>query len=100
MKLDRNIPKLNRRKYALIKLRVGLPFKESPGSEWRVPSNAVDFGNSPDTDFFVIRLKDKYSYDALRAYSLAAAVDDPEYAQEIMDLAHIAKKHPSKRKPD
>ncbi len=105
MKLDRNLNPTGKGKYALIKLRVDQPVfssnSEPPdGRNLRISSKAVDYGDTPDSEFFVIRLKDKYAYAALRAYSLAAMVDDEEYANEIMKLAHGADMHPSKRKPD
>jgi hypothetical protein len=87
MKLDRNINPDGKGKYALIKLR------EKPF--------VVDFGDTPDSDFFVIRLKDKYAAPALLAYSLAAREDgDIEWADEVFRLAEKAANHPGKRKPD
>ena len=104
MKLDRNISPGHLGKYALIKLRdlpAGQPTFSGPGNEHStVNSSAVDFGDTPDTEFFVIRLKDKYSHAALLAYAKAAAKDDDEYANQILDLAQIAMLHPNKRKPD
>lgn len=104
MKLDRNANPSGVGKYAIIKLRdvpVGYPkfTEESSGNEFlTVPSSCVDFGNTRDTEFFVIRLKDEYAAPALKAY--AAACADPEFALEVHRLALIAESHPSKRKPD
>lgn len=105
MKLDRNINTDRKGKYALIKLRVDVPvvhIVENPAEPImaEVQSRAIDFGNTPETEFFVIRLKDKYAYEALRAYALAATIDDPEYALEVMDLASKAHAYPNKRRPD
>lgn len=103
MKLDRNLG-IGRGKYALIKLRE-IPALE-PGKDcyctpiFQLPQSAVDFGNTADSDFFVIRLKDKYAAKALTAYACAAAEDDPEYAEEILELARLADTHPNKKKPD
>lgn len=109
MKLDRNLPlKPRRGKYAIIKLRdCKLPLVETwvPTPDGhvgfvQVPISAVDFGDKPDTDFFLIRLKDVCAEAALRAYAKEAAKFDKEYANEVDRLSDIAAKHPSKRKPD
>ena len=107
MKLDRNITTPRRGKYALIKLRgLNLPFPDcyysgpQPQSDSIVPKAAIDYGDTDDSDFFVIRLKDKYAGAALAAYANAAMQDDPEYGREMMALAQKAIEHPSKRRPD
>lgn len=104
MKLDRNITEPRRGKYALIKLReVELPFvtnQTSFGEKAMVPVSAIDYGGSWDTDFFVIRLKDKYAGPALHAYAEAAKADDIEYAAEIDALAQAADRIMPKRMPD
>jgi len=105
VKLDRNITKPRRGKYALIKLRgLDLPFKElkEPESELCsfVPTRAIDYGGSADTDFFVIRLKDKYAAPALAAYAAGAMRDDAEYALEVLNLAKMAAEHARQRMPD
>ncbi len=103
MKLDRNLG-IGRGKYALIKMREVHHLHESNDSHctpvFTIPVSAVDFGDSAETDFFVIRLKDKYAAKALTAYACAASEDDPEYAQEILELARRADTHPSKKRPD
>jgi hypothetical protein len=45
--------------------------------------------SEPETagEFFVIRLRDKYSAAALFAYAEAARADDGEYADEVCELA-------------
>lgn len=86
MKLDRNINKDGRGKYALILLRntsLSLDEINQACVEACIP---VDFGLGGQ-DFFVIRLKDKYAMRALLEYSRAAMADDPEYAKEIEQLA-------------
>lgn len=109
MKLDRNLNEAGIGKYALIKLRVAKPevVNSMVGSDgvikpatYEIPARAVDFGNTEDTDFFVIRLKDKYAAAALQAYAIAASEDDEEYAKEIEALAEMAWNHPSKKRPD
>lgn len=101
MKLDRNITSPRRGKYALIKLRLDAPriIRDESG-DVRVNADAVDFGNTEDSDFFVIRLKDKYAGPALTAYAVEAEHDDPEYAKEIYALADKAKHHPNRKMPD
>ena len=104
MKLDRNITNPRRGKYALIKLRDVSEIKTEPsGSGSHVivwPHSAVDFGDTEDSDFFVIRLKDKYAAKALKAYAEAAAADDTEYADEVYALALKASEHPNRKIPD
>jgi hypothetical protein len=104
MKLDRNITQPRRGKYALIKLRPsasGAPIIiEHNAHRDSVLAEAIDYGESLETDFFVIRLKDKYAGPALRAYAEAAKADDPEYAAEIDALAEMAKAMIPKRIPD
>lgn len=103
MKLDRNITSPRRGKYALIKLRDAELYPSppyNPGDSVSVAAEHVDFGDTEDTDFFVIRLKDKYAASALRAYAEAARGDDPEYAGEMDVLALIAENHPNRRMPD
>lgn len=106
MKLDRNITEPRRGKYALIKLRgVKLPFPDVSYSGIRtdkiVPTSAIDYGDTTDSDFFVIRLKDKYAAVALEAYASKAREDgQTEYAAEIMALALNARNHPNQKQPD
>lgn len=106
MKLDRNITNPRRGKYALVLMR---RFQELDPIQQELFSeamdslrslHAVDFGDSAESDFFVIRLRDKYAGHALTAYGLAAVDDDPEYSGEVLKLAEMAVTHPSKRKPD
>jgi hypothetical protein len=106
MRLDRNTNRNGRGKYALIKLRVGWPklwpvFSFLSIPKMLVPEAAVDFGDTPDSEFFVIRLKDKYAQPALEAYAIAARFDgEQEYANEVAVLAIQARNHKGKKKPD
>jgi hypothetical protein len=103
MKLDRNISKNHVGKYALVCLRkvpVGQPVYSPDGTQVTIDLSAVDFGEKPDSEFFVIRLKDQYAAPALKAYAKACAHDDPEFSKEVLQLAHKAQHHPAKRKPD
>lgn len=115
MQLDRNM-NIGRGKYALIKLRermyrgrnqpiiAGVTSDVAGGLGARyamVLAEAIDYGDTMDNDFFVIRLKDKYAADALSAYAKAAMADgEIEYGKEINELAIKAIHHPNSRKPD
>lgn len=103
MKLDRNLNSDKQGKYALLRLREW-PHGYSPDCQEAfdllVEAGAIDFGDTADSDFFVIRLKDKYAAPALEAYAIAASSDDAEYASEILGLANKAAQHPNKRRPD
>lgn len=72
MRLIRNTTQDGTCKYAIIDNRTG------KRSEARV--------GDPD-EFFVIKLKDKFSKPALEAYANAARDWDPEYAAEIDAMA-------------
>jgi hypothetical protein len=100
MKLDRNINSNKRGKYALLKLRKldefidpDDPFQQvAPkiADALKVLENAgiLDWGlHGTESEFMLIRLKDKYARPSLIAYADAAHVDDPEYAAEISELA-------------
>ena len=121
MKLDRNITTPRRGKYALIKMRVPnaavLVFERDvrppKAIGYFVKEEAMDFGDTEDSDFFVIRLKDKFAAPALLAYAQAITEhlatlphDDPtrkeltEYHHDIIDLAQQAVKRENRRIPD
>ena len=94
MKLDRNLDPSGRGKYALLKLRVARSYSPqaaqtvlAPHFEGLKVAGVLDWGVTPETEFMVIRLKDKYAQAALRAYANAARADDPEYAAEIDEMA-------------
>ena len=103
MKLDRNINPDGRGKYALLNLRdtdlrldeikVRLTEALGPG--------VLEFGDNDQTEFFVIKLKDKYAAEALATYASKAREDgQAEYAAEIMELALKAQHHPCLKRPD
>lgn len=100
MKLDRNLPENDGRgKYALLKLRVLESFSATDRTFDKLPpdiaralnileqNGILDWGDKPETEFFVMRVKDKYAGDGLAGYAMAAILDDPEYAEEIMEMA-------------
>lgn len=104
MKLDRNVNGSGEAKYALLKIR---KLREILNSRVEAESNPppsmtirraletlqkfgiLDWGDTPESEFFVIRLKDRYANRTLFAYSNAVSGDksgDLEYAQEVLDL--------------
>lgn len=100
MKFDRSLNADGLGKYALLKLR-NYPKPDAPGREsvdqaLSVLSQAgmLDMGYvGTESEFFLMRLKDKYSLKALLAYQRAVCDDEPtdtEYAQEILDMANRA----------
>ena len=113
MKLDRNIQERNGLgKYALIKLRELEYFAGHVSTfELWTPEvreafglfedcHALDWGNTADSEFFVIRLKDRSAAAALNAYATDAAQYDQEWAREVFAMADRAAAHPSKKTPD
>lgn len=96
MKLDRNNNPGGKGKYALIKLR-NYPASIRAIERGRVDMalailqdvGMLDYGiPGTESEFMVIRLKDKYAQDALREYAVAAESDgEREYASEIDDMA-------------
>lgn len=105
MRLDRNITTPRRGKYALIKLRQShleptvVAAALASGRPAEVEAHAIDFGDTDESDFFVIRLRDKYAANALHAYSASCRADDPEFSREILDLANKAARMQNKQKP-
>lgn len=105
MKLDRNSPDhKGQGKYALIRMRRVVALRDSQREDDKQAKRdladaldtleklgIVEWGAPGSADeFFVIKLKDQYADAGLRSYSAAAGVDDPEYAQEVLDLARRA----------
>jgi hypothetical protein len=101
MQLDRNITTPRRGKYALIKLRGITSLSADLEDAFKTLQNhgLLDWGGA-DSDFFVIRLKDKYAAPALAAYALAAYREDPEWSLEVLNLAKAAAEHPDQKVPD
>ena len=100
MKLDRNIDgNEGRGKYALLKIRqlalcerpeafAGYGDEINQALETLEDAGILDWGSAgTEAEFFVIRLKDEYARPALLAYGAAARADDPEYADEIDEMA-------------
>ncbi len=106
MKLDRNIEgNKGRGKYALLLIRhlTTLEPDTEVDAALRVLDDAglLDWGTTPETEFFVMRLKDRYAAGGLSGYAAAAANDDDEYAREVWNLSQRAgPHHPLCKKPD
>lgn len=112
MKLDRNLPNnKGRGKYALVLMRriAALETQDREGfaEVWGALQilmryGALDYGDANTaSEFFVMRLKDQYADAALRSYSAAAGVNDPEWAQEVLNLARRAGRfNPHCKNPD
>lgn len=95
-------------KYALIKLR---RLGELTDSQKNQASDALevlrhldvlDRGDLAGNEFFVLRLRDAWSDDALYRYSLSARyAGESDYALQIEELAnHAGINHPNCKKPD
>ncbi len=103
MKLDRNINKDGKGKYALILLRDVENWKtpEELADAIKTNPKIVDYGfRHHESEFFVIRLKDKHAEAALMAYANSIADEDEQFAGQIVAMAQRAASHPNKKKPD
>ncbi len=108
MRLDRVTTGLN--KYALIKRRkIDELQREGKLTQEIIDATMllyragiIDWGDTPETEFFAIRLKDAYAQQALRAYGLAAADDDNgDYATDVYEMAERSgPSHPNCKRPD
>ena len=108
MKLDRNINKSGKGKYALINLRKIPSDPRTPvelAEAILTNPECVEFGmvGSPD-EFFVIKLKDRYASRALAGYAQAVDLDaegDQEYSLEMSKIANRSGlAHPLCKRPD
>ena len=113
MQLDRNINEDGCGKYAVINLRrlndvhshAGTFHRWSPAIEEALKTldeaGCLDWGKAGgDSEFFLIRLKDRSAEAALRAYANDAAQYDGVWAAQVADLADVAAAHPAKKTPD
>lgn len=69
MKLDRETHPDKRGKYALIKLRGTTAFRTTEDGHVLVPQDAIDYGDWPHSEFFVIRVRDTFAVGAIRGYA-------------------------------
>ena len=94
MRLDRNTSPFGRGKYGLVKnrrlLEIVRPIGDSHNAKnmddvsamkvreaikLLVEEGVIDWGDTPETEFFVMRLRDKYASGALAQYASAARGD-------------------------
>ena len=114
MKMDRNINDDGLGKYAIINLRKlneicgrqGTFERWTPGVAEALKTleavGALEWGctGSPD-EFFLIKLKDRNAMHALMAYHASIYADDPEFAEEVRQLAlRSGTFHPLCKRPD
>lgn len=100
MKMDRNINVDGTGKYALInfrRLRAQDPSDQPRGAEIARAiavlhtAGVIDWGRTGDADeFFVVKLKDRHAKATLLAYADNIAATDPEFAQEVIEMANRA----------
>jgi hypothetical protein len=105
MKLDRNINKTGKGKYAFINLRKipgDLRTPEDISAAILANPECVEFGEAHGpNEFFLLKLNDKYAADALIFYADAASEDDTEYSEQIRELAtRSGTNNPFCKKPD
>jgi hypothetical protein len=110
MKLDRNIDGGHGNKYGLIKNRQleqlrdkngYFPERVAEALLTLVEAGVLDWGCTPETEFFVIRLKDKYAAGGLFGYANEADADDHEYAKQVAEMAlRAGSNHPNCKAPD
>ena len=108
MNLDRNINESGKGKYALINLRKIPSDPRTPeelATAILLNPECVEFGMVGDPDeFFVIKLKDRFSRAALSAYARVVELDtegDKEYLVDLLDLAdRSGSAHPLCKRPD
>lgn len=117
MKLDRNLNADGRGKYGLILNRRIKQIEETYGTAdgsagaavlaalaTLVSFGVIDWGATPETEFFVMRLKDEHAGAGLAAYAsdVRASGQNAQYADEIYyGLAvRAGRNHPLCKKPD
>lgn len=122
MKLDRNLNGDGRGKYGLILNRRLKEIADTAGVSRAHDAQAhevgvamavltscgvIDWGDTVDTEFFVMRLRDAFASSALQQYAHAAmffaANRKPhlqDYANDVTELAHRSSAHPNKKWPD
>lgn len=109
MRLDRNVEGGHGNKYGLIKNRRLEELRLPDGTLPNPIANALlllvnhgvlDWGCSPETEFFAIRLKDTFAGAALQAYAEAALRVDADYARDVFEMAMRSAAHPNRKTPD
>ncbi|MCF8533856.1 MAG: hypothetical protein K9G48_12690 [Reyranella sp.] len=111
MKLDRNTDG-GQGKYFLIlnrqlqAMRTGtfgdLPPDIAAALQLLKDNGLIDEGETgSEGEYFVLRLRDFYARPALLEYALAASAEDPEYGNEVLEMANRAgARSPFCKRPD
>jgi hypothetical protein len=106
MKMDRNLNADGRGKYALLLMRNYPNGTRKAAVDAAMQTLAdvgmLDYGEAGSpSEFFVIRLRDKFAECALRAYAAMAMLSDGEWASEVDELADRSGIHsPHCKTPD
>lgn len=116
MKLDRNLNADGRGKYGLILNRriaeIGRDHGTADGTAGAAVAQALkvlqsfgvlDWGTTPETEFFVMRLKDAHAGPAMEAYAQSCYDHgrDPDYTVDVKGLAmRSGLRHPRCKVPD
>jgi hypothetical protein len=94
MQLDRNENPDGKAKYALINLRKVSGAPKTPqelAAAILANPDCVEFGYIGHCDeFWLMKLRDKHAEPALRAYAESARAEDPEFADQVLELADRA----------
>lgn len=99
MKLDRNINEDGRGKYALIHIRklheitaCDLIYNPMDSRDVTLPRDSIGIGGDPSEQFFVLKYKDEFAYQALVAYARAVMSKGQrsESEKEFTDLKEFA----------
>lgn len=106
MEMDRNSNSDGKGKYALVQMRkvprhVTWQSPDSIASAIIKDNTILDYGLAgSDSEFFVIRLKDKHAAKALLAYAKSIEKEDKKFAMQVRNMALRAASMKSKKKPD
>lgn len=108
MRLDRNEgPRqkygliLNREVARIMKAGGGLADEVQKALDILQAAGVLQWGDTPETEFFAIKLRDLYAADALIAYGTKAANADLDYGREVIELAlRSGPYHPKCKRPD
>lgn len=112
MKLDRNVSGIGRGKYGIVKTRKLTDFDGNGSFDMEVQAavktleraGVLSWGDTTDSEFFVVMLKDQNAHAALHAYAESARhakQADRELATDVQALAvRSGPYHPNCKAPD
>jgi hypothetical protein len=94
MKMDRNITANGTGKYAIVNMRklraLAGPTRQQAKAmlDGLAAIGVIEWGAvGQEDEFFLVKLKDRHSRDALYAYANSINSSDPEFAAEVLDMA-------------